>query len=215
MNSKRVYFLTLGLIGLLLVGLVAGTFGANNLLQAKSAKLKDLKLNSEVLANQQRQLTKAKQDVAKYGSLEHIAQTIVPQDKDQAEAVREIANLASDSGIGQLSSITFPASTLGGSLRSSTTSTSSSSNSSSAANSKKNALTQLTPVPGIKGVYNLQITVSQTADKPIPYEEFTTFLSKLEQNRRTAQVVSLSLTPNTKNPDLVSFELVINEFIKP
>lgn len=214
MNSKRVYYLTLGIIALLLIGLVAGTFGANNMLKAKAAKLKDLKLSSQVLSNQQVQLKKAQADVAKYGSLEQITQTIVPQDKDQAEAVREIINLANDSGIPQLSSITFPASTLGGSTLSPSSSTGSS-KSSASSSSKKNSLTQLTPVPGMKGVYNLQITVTQTDDKPIPYAQFITFLSKLEQNRRTAQVVSITLTPNPKSPNLVSFNLVINEFIKP
>jgi len=200
------YFVMVGLIAVLFVGLIGGTFGVNSLLQSKSKKLVDLKLQSQVLTEQQTGLTKAKKDIKQYADLEKIAKTIVPQDKDQAEAVLEITKLAADSGISQLSSITFPASTLGGTLGTSTTPT----KSSGASN-----LTQLTAVPGISGVYQLQITITQSSDHSVPYSQFTTFLSKLEQNRRTAQVSSITIQPDTKNPNAVAFTLIINEFIKP
>jgi hypothetical protein len=78
-----------------------------------------------------------------------------------------------------------------------------------------NNLTQLTPVKGITGVYDLKITVQQTENAAVPYSTFITFLEKLEQNRRTAQVSSISVTPSTKNPNLVAFTLIIDEYIKP
>ncbi|MGH7240685.1 MAG: hypothetical protein ACREGB_00120 [Candidatus Saccharimonadales bacterium] len=208
MNNKRVYFLMLGVIGLLLLGVIGGTYEVNSLLETKAKHLVDLKLQSKVISTQQLGLLQAKKQIAQYASFEDTAKSIVPQDKDQAEAVREIANLASDSGIPRLSSVTFPLSTLGGIAGAATTGTSS-------ANSSKNALTQLTPVKGMTGVYELQITIQQTADSAIPYSRFLTFLEKLEQNRRTAQVSSIALQPDTTQPDNVAFTLVINEFIKP
>lgn len=210
MNSKRMYFVLLGLVGLFLVGLVGGTLGVNKLLQAKSKELVNLKLQSQVVASQQISLVNAKKQVAKYAPLEQIAKTVVPQDKDQAEAVLEITKLAKESGISQLTSVTFPQSTLGGPAGTTQTTTPA-----PAANSSKNALTQLTPVKGISGVYQLQITIQQSSDNAIGYNQFITFLSKLEQNRRTAQVSSITLLPDSKNPSLVAFTLVINEFIKP
>lgn len=212
MTPKRMYFVLLGFISLLLIGLIGGSYGINTLLQTKSKKLTDLKLQSQVLANQQQGLVKAKKQVAQYSDLEKIAKTIVPQDKDQAAAVREIAKLANDSGIGQLSAITFPQSTLGGTGAAS----SGSSTSPAPASGSKSNLTQLTPVKGINGgVYQLQITIQQSADNEIPYNTFITFLRKLEQNRRTAQVSSITLQPDPKNPSVVAFTLIINEFIKP
>lgn len=201
MNSKRMYFVMLGLIVVLLAGLVGGAYGVNTLLASKSQSLLKLKTQSQVLANEQTSLVTAKKEVQKYSSLEEIAQSVVPQDKDQAQAVLEISNLAAQSGISQLSSITFPASTLGG-IPGSTIKT-------------NNGLTQLTPVKGIPGVYELQITIAQTSDNPVPYTQFTTFLSKLEQNRRTAQVSSITLEPSPTNAQLVAFNLIVNVFIKP
>ena len=76
-------------------------------------------------------------------------------------------------------------------------------------------ITQLTPVKGVAGVYSLQITITQAPKEPVSYNNFLTFLSKLEQNRRTAQVSSISVQPDSARPDLVSFTLVIDEYIKP
>ena len=208
MNSKRVYFILLGSIGLLFVGLIGSTYGIDQVLQHKSKQLVDLKLQSQVLGNQKIGLTKAKKEVQTYSELNTVAKTIVPQDKDQAEAVREISNLAVQSGIGQLSSVTFPLSTLGGTIGVTTTPGSTSPNS-------KNNLTQLTPVKGVTGLYQLQITIQQAGDSPVSYDKFLNFLGSLEQNRRTAQVSSINLTPDSKKPSLVGFTLVINEFIRP
>lgn len=208
MNSKRVYYLMLGLFGLLIIGLLGGTYGVNSLLQTRSQKLVKLKLQDQVLTNQQTGLTKAKAQIQQYAELEKIAKTVVPQDKDQAEAVREIAKLAADSGINQLSSVTFPASTLGGLNAGSGATT-------TPAPSSGSKLTQLAPVKGLSGVYQLQITITQSTSDRVPYDQFITFLGKLEQNRRTAQVTSVTLQPDSKTPNMVAFTLVINEFIKP
>ncbi len=199
MNSKKLYY---GLVALLIIlgaGLFIGAYEANGLLEHKSNTLAKLKASDQTTIAEKIQLAKNKQDIAKYSSLNTIAKSVVPQDKDQAEAVREIVALAGQSGINQLSSISFPPSTLGG-----TTTV-----------KAGNGLTQVTPVKGIAGVYNLQITITQTPSNPVPYSSFIGFLTKLEQNRRTAQVESINVQPDQTNPNLVAFTLIINEFIKP
>lgn len=200
MNSKKLYYLLIG--GLVAIGLlIVGTaYGANSLLISQSTKLADIKAQSQALSDRQLQLTKNKQDVKAFSELNTIAQTIVPQDKDQAEAVRQIVSLATQSGIAQLSSVTFPASTLGvvgPALKTSA------------------GITQVTPVIGISGVYDLPITVSQDTNHRVLYSQFTTFLAKLEQNRRTAQVSSITIQPDVDHPDQISFTLTLDEFIKP
>lgn len=196
MNSKRLYFLMLTSLILLVLVTAGVAYGANTLLASQSKKLADAKATSQSLANQETQLKKNKADILKYGELNKIAQSIVPQDKDQAEAIREITNLAGQSGIGQLSSITFPASTLG-------------------TTAAGNKITQVTPVKGIPGVYDLQITITQDSSRKVSYNTFITFLSKLEQNRRTAQVSSITVQPDSSDPSQVAFTLVLDEFIKP
>src|ERR1700740_2736242 len=108
MNNKRVYFIMLGVIVLLVLGVIGGAYEVNSILEAKAKHLVDLKLQSKVISTQQDSLRQAKKQIAQYASFEETAKSIVPQDKDQAEAVREITKLASDSGITRLSSVTFP-----------------------------------------------------------------------------------------------------------
>lgn len=217
MNSKRLAITLFGLIGLTILGMIGGAYGINSMLSSRSTKLVSLKAQSQALDQEQLSLVKAKKDIKTYSSLEQITQTVVPQDKDQAEAVREIVNIASANNV-SLGSITFPTSTLG----SSTSSIGSASPSSSAppvinsnANSKSNQLSQLQIVKNIPGVYQLAITVQSDANNPVPYNQFINFLSGLEHNRRTSQVSSITLTPDSKNPNDLSFSLILEDYIKP
>lgn len=201
MNSKRISYLMIGALAVLVLAMIGGAYAASNVLQKQADTLSSLKLKNKVLDEEKISLKKAKKDVAKYSELQKIAKTIVPQDKDQAKTVREIVNLAQLSGINP-SSITFPASTLG------------------AASGAKPAagnsgLTQLTPVAGNAGLYMLPITITQDASSPVGYNQFIDFLGRLENNRRTAQVSSISLQPAPQNRNTLSFTLTVDKYIKP
>ncbi|HXH26854.1 MAG TPA: hypothetical protein VNG90_03080 [Candidatus Acidoferrum sp.] len=198
MSNKKLFFVLVVLLALLGVGIFASTWGATILLGNQSNALAILKAQNQATANQQAQLAEDKKAITTYADLNNIAKSVVPQDKDEAEAVREIVNLASQSGLHNLSSITFPTSTLGGTPA-----------------KAGGGLTQVTPVKSIPGVYDLQITITQANTSLVPYSSFAAFLAKLEQNRRTAQVSSISIQPDAKNPSQVAFTLIIDEFIKP
>jgi len=198
MNAKQLYFVLIAALILLFGGFFGIAYGANKLLGSQANKLSDQRAISDALSNQQTELTKNKADLVKYKDLNQIAKSVVPQDKDTAEAVREIVSIASQSGVPELSSITFPASTLG-----------------SKAGAKGSPLTQLTPVKGISGVYDLKITITQDVESKTTYDAFLTFLRNLEQNRRTAQVSSITVQPSTQTKGVVGFVLVIDEYIKP
>lgn len=194
MNSKQLYYVMIGVIVLLLVGLVGGAYGVDKLLTDGSKQLVDARLKVEVLDREQTALTKAKQDIKKYQELADIAHNVVPQDKDQAQAINQIVSIAAANGI-NLSTITFPTSTLG------TTGNAS--------------LSQLTPVKDIKGVYTLQLTIQSDVNHPVAYSKFLDFLSALEHNRRTALVQSITIQPNDKDRSTLAFSLILNEYIKP
>ncbi len=213
MNSKRTFYLMIGVLVLLIGAIFGGTYLANQELQKQSVKLAGYKLQDQVLSQEQTGLTKAKKDIATYSSLEKIAKVIVPQDKDQAKAVREIINIAAESGI-KPTAIAFPASTLGG-VTSASGNSPSANTKPSAAVAQQQALSQLTPVKTITGVYNLRITIQLDSAAAVPYAQFIDFLSRLEQNRRTAQVTGIILQPSPINNNLVSFTLTVDEFIKP
>lgn len=219
MTAKQVHLVLVGTITLLCLGLVGGAYGANKLLSAEATKLVALKAESQALGQEQISLKKAKKDVQKYAELDKIAKAVVPEDKNQAEAVREIVNIAEANNI-SLASITFPASTLGNGAKSTSSSGAAAAaapapSASNSPNSKANALSQLLPVKSIAGIYQLQISVTSDPNQPVRYEKFIDFLAALEHNRRTAQVANISLTPNAKDGDFLSFALTLNEYIKP
>jgi hypothetical protein len=209
MSPKRfslVLLVCLSLLGILALG---GAVGGKVLLEKQSDKLTELKLQSKVQEQQQNSLTKAKKDIAAYSELNTIAKTLVPRDKDQAKTVREIASIASESGV-SLQFISFPTSTLGQKPASS-----SNDGTSGSAAAASNSLTQLKPVSGLEGVYQMDINVQSSTSKLASFDQLTTFLSKLEKNRRTAQVSSLTVNPDSKNRNLISFSLTITVYVKP
>jgi hypothetical protein len=193
MNAKRLYFLLVAGIGFSLVVLFGGLYGADALLQKQSKELTAVKTRTTVLDQKQTQLTKAKADIIKYQTLGDIAKNIVPQDKDQAQTVREIVTIANNTGI-KLGGITFPASTLGGT---------------------KAGISQLLPVKDIAGVYSLDITVQSDPLSPVSYTKFISFLDALEHNRRTALVKGVSIQPDAINTSSLTFTLNISEYVKP
>lgn len=211
MTSKKFFYVMIG-ITVLMSGLVVGAvFLGDSFLRKQSEKLVSLKLDNEVIEQQQVALTQAKKDVEKYTELEAISKQIVPQDKDQARAAREIVSLAEQSGI-SISSITFPSSTLG--LRPTTT-TPATGTATTPTQAPANPLTQAKPVTGIDGLYQLDITVVSDTGRPATYTRLIEFLERLEQNRRTAQVTQISIQPDSENRINLNFTLTLTVYIKP
>jgi hypothetical protein len=200
MNSKRTFFVLCAVLALMVIGLFGVTYIANGMITKQAATLKSQRLQIQTLDAESSALAQAKKDVAKYAEIAQIAKTIVPQDKDQAQTVREIVNIAGRQGIG-IGSITFPTSSLG--------------NTPGVATPSNASKSQLLPVKAIPGVYFLQITVQSNDSTTVPYDKFISFLDALEHNRRTALVSAITLTPDPKNTKNVSFTLTLDEYLKP
>ncbi len=203
MNAKRVFYLGLGGLIVLIALCVAGTYYANKRIQAEGKKLYELKLESSVLERQNKALEQAKRDIRQYEELEKIAKSVVPQEKDQARTVLELVNLAAEAGI-RVTSVEFPQSELGQAARRG-----------SKAPVTNNNLTQLTPLTSPKGVYSMQITVQADPQSPVSYNQLIDYLTRLENNRRTAQVTNISISPSSDNRSQVTFTLSLNSFVKP
>src|SRR3990167_6153605 len=208
MNAKRVFFGMIGLTGIFVIGIFLALMQSNKILSNRSSKLLELKLNSRVLDEQQTLLFQAIKDIDKYKKLEEVSRAIVPQDKDQAKAVRQIVNIASESQI-KLGVISFPVSTLGQAAVPSSTPGSATSKSTSS------SVSQVKAVENIPGVYVMEIIIQQDTNNPVSYDRMISFLSRLEQNRRTAHVVNVTVQPDTQNRALLTFNLVVNIYIKP
>lgn len=198
MNSKRFFYVMLGVLVVLGLLTIGGAYQSREVLNNKGDELVSKKLEKTVLDLQQTDLNNAKKDLVTLNELSDLTKSIIPRDKDQARTIVEINNLAEDADI-KLASISFPTSSLGGSGKKKT----------------DPALSQLTPVEDLKGVYVLPVTVTVGTDFPVAYSQIIEFLEGLENNRRTAQVTSVSIIPDADNPSLLTFTIVLNAYIKP
>ena len=212
MNSKKVFFIMVGVVTLLSALGIAGVVFSDKLLQKQAGRLVDLKLESRLLEEQQAALIQANKDIDKYAELEGIAKSIVPQEKDQARTVREIVQFANASGV-KLKSITFPNSSLG-QLQPKPAAEDTKEGAAPAAPAAP-PISQVKPVAGIPGVYSLEVTVQSLDVNGASYAGFLDFLNRLEQNRRTAQVSNITIKPNPNGGDSLSFNIIMNVYIKP
>lgn len=203
LNSKKVFYILVGVLVLILIASITATIYGTSMLEKTGDTLLERKLENTALSKDEKSLAQAKRDIEKYKELEHVAKSIVPQEKDQARTVRELVSLAQQSGI-QIETISFPASDLGQTKK--------------PAKGQKAApagTTQLTPVEGLSGVYAMPIDVQVSSEAPVTYNQVLRFLEKLEQNRRTSHVTDLTISPSEENRNIVTFSLQINAYIKP
>jgi len=214
MNSKRLYYILLGLIGIIGILVIASVIQSNSALKRKNERLMQLKVQSSTLEQQQIALIQAKKDIEKYTELESIAKSIVPQEKDQARTVREIVQIAQASGV-KIGAISFPSSTLGQGAARPSTATPPEGQAAAPAAPAAPTTTQVKAVDGIAGLYQMEVNVQGQAGDRVTYQQFISFLKKLEQSRRTSQVNTLTVTPDTRDRNNVSFSLVINVYLKP
>jgi hypothetical protein len=189
-----------------------------NLLKSQSQAMVDLKLKNKTADAQLTNLAISKNDIEKYSYFKDIAGTVIPNDKDQAQAVLDIFKMAQQSGI-SIQSITFPSSNLG--LRTPTTSSTSGSDATASSSSSK-VISQALPVTGIPGLYSIQLTITPNTSPNTPpaqqvtYSKMLNFLQRIEDNRRTAQIVQFNIqTGSGSSQSQLSFNLISNIFIKP
>jgi hypothetical protein len=211
MNSKRLRMILLGLLGGSCVLFIAVCFIGLSTLSKKSQEMVGFKLQSKVLDDQINTLAQAKKQVETYSYIKNVAAEVIPEDKDQAQAVLEIFQIANQSGIA-IQSLTFPTSTLGAGAAASTSATSS-------------IISQATPVAGIKGLYSIQMTITPETGPEVPasqqvtYPKILDFLNRIEHNQRTAQITQFNVQPqggaNGATASSITFSLTVNLFIKP
>jgi hypothetical protein len=213
LDSKNLRLLLIGGLALAVILFIICAFAGLSIVGGKSRQLVSLKAQSQTADNQLSNLEQSKKQVEKYAYFKTVAKTVIPNDKDQAESVVEIFQMADQSGI-SIQSITFPASSLG--LTTSTTATQQDATKTSTAN----AITQAKPVSGIPGLYSLELTITPDssntvpASKKITYDKMLDFLARIENNRHTAQITQVNIQPGTSGQSF-TFTLTVNIFIKP
>lgn len=220
-TSKKLNWVLLGLIGLACVAFIAIFYKGSASLQAKSDQLVDLKAQNDVAQAQLTSLQQAKIQVDKYGYFKDVAKTVIPNDKDQAQAIFDISNFASQAGF-LIGGITFPSSDLGKNAAAPATAAKPVDATKASAT---DIISQAKPVPGIPGLYSVELTVTPQVDNSLPSRwqpnpsKLIEFLKKIESNRRTAQITQVDVQPQLdtsgKTFKTFSFSITINIFIRP
>jgi hypothetical protein len=215
LDNKKLRLVLIGSLALSIVVFFGVMLGGLSVLQSKSKQMVGLKVQSQTTEAQLSNLEQTKKDIEKYSYFKEIAKTVIPNDKDQAEAILEINQMANDSNI-LIQSITFPASNLGA-----TTSTlSTGGQDATSAASKTTAISQAKPVTGIPGLYSLELIITPQSgpntpsDMQITYKKMLDFLGRIENNRHTAQITDVTINPASDKQSL-NFTLTVNIFIKP
>lgn len=220
LNNQRLRLVLTGLLCFIGVMLLSVTLFAGTIIGKKSHELVNLKLQNKVVDSQLLVLAQSKKEVKQYSYFNDIAKAVLPADKDQAQAVLDIFQLAADSGI-SIASISFPASTLGA-KNSSQSTKSTSSNAATAP--VKSVISQSKAIDGIPGLYGVDLTISPETGPSVPdaqkptYGKLLDFLSRIEHNRRTAQITQVNIQPtitDTGPGPFINFTLTTKIFIKP
>jgi len=210
-STKQNQLAMIGLLAFSVIIFIATSVVGLSILSSKSNKMVSLKLQSKTEEDQLTSLAAAKKQIQKYSYFNEVANSVIPNDKDQAQAVIDIFQMASASGI-TLQNIIFPASTLGAKAVAT--------GATGSTPSSISPLSQAKPVSGIPGLYSLQITINPITGPDIPaaqavtYAKFLDFLNRIEHDRRTAQITQVNIQPQTQGNSL-NFSLAINIFIKP
>lgn len=215
LNSKNMRLLLIAGLIMLVALFIAVMFLGLSVLSSKSHSLVNLKAQSQADDKELLNLEQAKKDVAKYSYFKVVAKSVIPNDKDQAEAVSEIFQFAQQAGI-RIQNITFPTSSLGLSTAALGTT-----QDATAPASASTAITQAKPVTGVSGLYSLELTISPQTGNDVPsslqvtYPKILSFLKSIEDNRRTAQITQVIIQPPSSADQSLSFTLTTNIFIKP
>jgi hypothetical protein len=224
MSPRRFRLIMLGILGLCIISFLLIFFAGLSLLKTKSQEMVDLKLKNKTADAQLTNLAISKKDIEKYSYFKDIARTVIPNDKNQAQAVLDIFQLAQESGI-SIQSITFPTSNLG--LRAPTSSAAPAAGADATSAAASKAISQATPVTGIPGLYAVQLIISPASGPNVPpaqqvtYAKMLGFLSRIENNRRTAPIAQVNIQtgnstqPNSTSNSQLNFSLITNIFIKP
>ena len=209
---------------LVLLGALAGVslaffiiiFSGLGILSAKNQRLIELKQQIKTVDAQSANLATSKKQVEQYAYFNDIAKSVLPSDKDQAQAVLDIFSLADQSGIA-IASITFPASSLGAK-------TAAPASNNAATAPRASAISQAKAVEGIAGLYSLELIISPQTGTGVPdtkqvtYPKLLDFLGRIEHNRRTAQITQVNIQPQGGGNDpsqFINFTVTINIFMKP
>lgn len=185
-QAKKLFFILITLNIILLGGTFLAFTISNSIASKKSQKISQLK--ADVESNDQSLVNyKVLQSAVNSNKeLEAISQKVLPSDKDQSAALADIDKFSRETST-PIQQITF-----------------------STATNKTGATP--TSISGVKGVSVIGVVLHSNN---VRYNNLLLFLKRIETTQRRMQVTSVTITPNSSDPSLLSrVDLSIDIYIK-
>lgn len=211
MNSKKLYFILIGIIVITIAGTSTLVVFANKFLSNESLKLdtaRSMSQKNAMLDDKYKQISANSrywQEPSR--DLYVTVNSMLPTQKSQAEAVELIQSLATENSAGlKLNSITFPSSELGAKAPAPTSSPSGSSETSATPPATSTKVTQTKTIKDIPGILAIETKISlkpPSGTSSIDYASFLKFIDGLTNNSRLMQVTELSVSPDLKGADII------------
>ena len=204
MNTKKAYYLFLGVLVLMIVALGAILYFSRTFLLSNSNRLVAAKLELYKIDETESAYKKNQSLLESNVATAEALAAIVPSEKDQARAVRELTQIAGENGL-TIKAVRFPGSDL---VVKKTTGTTSTTNTPSVSQAK--------PVPGLNNVLGVAVEVElnhATPNTPISTDQVLGFLNQLENNRRNIRVTSINFGSAVDEGKTLKMDTLI--FIKP
>lgn len=183
MNALLLNKILVGVIVLIIIGTGAGFYYASELLKMTALETDRVRTDASVTSSNLSKLERLKTQMEKVSDVEKRAQQIVSNSQHyqyQDQIVQDVNAYAKLAGV-EVSGFNFAADD--------SVAAGPASRSSSAAR-------------GTTGLRTINATV--TLKTPIPHENFLRFLMAIERNLTKMQVTGINMTPDEKNPDLIS-----------
>jgi transcriptional regulator of acetoin/glycerol metabolism len=195
MTAKNTHKMLMIMLIMLIVIATSALFISNFMMQKSANNLVQAKLDNVGYDSEEQTYLQARKDLGEYTALNEIIQKILPQSKDQAEAVSELYKIGDETGI-KIASITFPSSTLG-------------------QKSNSNTVTQAKSVDGMPGVLGIDIAIElePASGASISYDSMINFLQRVELNRRNMQIKQITVNADTLHGG-VTFNMTLTIFVK-
>lgn len=213
MTAKKLWFILVAGICLLTIGAGAMIYFGYSFMSKSSDSLVNAKLDNIAVEEQEISYMQARKDLDKYKTLGDLLSNILPKEKDQALAVRELYKIGDETNI-SVESIQFPASNLGQKAVATTTTPSTATPTTPVAVAP--SVTQAKAVEGLSGVLGIDVDIvlKPKSGNSISYDNMIKFLQKIEVNRRSMQIKKITVKPDAKNGG-VSLNMTITIFVKP
>lgn len=216
MTTKKAHYGLLGLLILIIIAIGLAMYFSRVFLKTNSDKLVNAKLELYKIDETEYIYRKNQAILQENKETADILSSVLPQEKDQAKAVREITQIAGANGL-SVKSIKFPGSDLVITNKPATTTQPQGSTTTPAPAAPAGpTISQAKPVSGLSNVLGIAVEIELTSSRAgaqISTDQVLSFLQQVENNRRNIRVTSINFGSSVDEGKTLKIDTIL--FIKP